>query len=168
MSTQPYGISPAIPKTFQFRPNDNPALRSKEETAAYAEAQQLKSEIVQAQDGVSEVYVQNFEDMKNLPMLPPGRETLARSSRGADGELTSFIKNEHTQGSQFKISNQVVAGMMGGIMGAAMQPENMEVYTRMTMEPDGSSRMLTVTEDRTTGVMNYSEFLMAGFPGTPT
>jgi hypothetical protein len=153
---------------YQFRSNDVSRLRGAEATA-YANAMKLKAEVTEAREASPQevLEVNKPEQFAQAPGMGDwvnARQTLSSVSRGADGEIQSFLQNDDKAGQQFKIAGSVASGMIGGMAGALFMLQG-ETYSKSIRHEDGHSTFQTLQIDSKTGAMSYSEWEMPALPG---
>lgn len=144
-----------------FRPTDNPAARSAEQNRAFAAATRLRADVEAARsEAGEEKFISTPGDLRELSSNQAfSREKLTVLTH-VDGELRGLVKNDDNQAFQYRLSRGVAASMMGGIMGGILQNEGMDIYSRSTVGGDGVTRVESLGIDKTSGLMNYSEFQM--------
>lgn len=130
----------------------------------------LKAEVTEARESASqEVFEINkpeqFAQAPGTSDWMNAKQTLSSMTRGADGEIQSFIKSDDNAGQQFKIAGSVAAGMIGGMAGALFMTPG-ETYSKSIRHEDGHSTFQTLQIDSATGAMNYLEWEMPSPPGS--
>lgn len=153
---------------YRFQPGETP-LKG-DQAKAYASAMKLKAEAESAQQHAAaptELFIERPEDFRNFPLADySAKNTLSTYRREDNGEVRGFTKIDDKLGTQYRLSSGVVAGMVGGMVGGMFSMQG-DVFQRYTRKDDGSSQAQTLVIDKTTGLMDYSEWEMPGFQSRP-
>ena len=158
---------PPRPGTVRFQPTDNlTTLRNTEQARAFKEAMQLKADVEAARAGASEVFISQPSGMAKMGGMSDwmsAKQTLSSTSRGENGELKGFLSKDGA-GAQYTMAKELAGGMIGGFGGGFLMGD-FETYSRTTKKEDGGSATQTLVLDKTSGLMDFSEWQMPAFPG---
>lgn len=155
----------ALPQPSNYRFQLGDTTLQGDRAKVYANAMKLKAEVELArQDAPEELFVQQPADFQKLPQpdFYGAKKTLSTYSKGENGEVRGFLKTDDSLSYQYRFSQEVAGGMVGGMMGSVFSTTG-DVFQRHTRNDDGSSRIETLVLDKKSGLMDYSEWEMPKF-----